>query len=107
MVVDNREQLEKVLELMGEEPTRRIHLTILAALVLFGMALQGLAWWYRVQAVTEEWAAVPVRPFEPRQAFWPLLLPHREMLPKTFQFLIDAHRSNVNRSFLIYLTVFG
>ena len=46
------------MELMGEGSTRRIRLTVLAFLVLSGMALQGLAWWYKVQAVREEWAAV-------------------------------------------------
>ena len=60
-MADNREQLEKVLELMGEGSTRRIRLTVLAALVLSGMALQGLASWYRLQAVREEWVAAAVQ----------------------------------------------
>ncbi len=43
---------------MGEGPTRRIRLTVLAFLVLSGIALQALAWWYRVQAVRDEWVVV-------------------------------------------------
>ena len=35
------------------------------------------------------------------------LLPHRRMLPSFSRLLIDAHRSQVNRSLLIDLTVFG
>ena len=35
------------------------------------------------------------------------LLPHQKMLPSISRLLIDAHRSNVNRSILIELTVFG
>lgn len=39
----DREQREKVMELMGEGPTRRIRLTVLAVLALSGIVLQGLA----------------------------------------------------------------
>ena len=46
------------MELMGEGPARRIRL---AVLVLSGIALQALAWWYRVQAVREEWVVVAVQ----------------------------------------------
>ena len=42
------------MELLGEGPTRRIHLTVLAFLTVSGIALQVLAWWYRVQAIREE-----------------------------------------------------
>ena len=35
------------------------------------------------------------------------LLPHQEMLPSFSRLLIDAHRSQVNRSHLIDLSVFG
>ena len=35
------------------------------------------------------------------------LLPHRGMLPSFSRLRIDAHRSNVNRSFLMDLAVFG
>ena len=50
---------------MGDGSTRRIRLTVLAFLVLSGMALQGLVWWYGVQTTTEKWdvAAVQVWPF--------------------------------------------
>ena len=42
------------MELMGEGSTRRIRLTVLAALAVSGIVLQALAWWYRVQAIREE-----------------------------------------------------
>ena len=35
------------------------------------------------------------------------LLPHRIVLPNFWRLLIDAHRSDVNRSHLTALTVFG
>ena len=43
---------------------------------------------------------------EQRQLFWPLL-PHRRMLPNVQRLQIDAHRSDLNRSHLVDLTVFG
>ena len=58
---DNRDQLEKVLELMGEGSTRRIRLTVIAVLALSGMALQGLVYWYAARAVGEEWGAVGIQ----------------------------------------------
>ena len=60
-MADDREQRDKLMDLMGEGSTRRLRLTVLAALVPSGMALQGLAWWYRLQAVREEWAAAAVQ----------------------------------------------
>ena len=64
-MADDREQRDKLMELMGEGTTRRIHLTVLAFLAVSGIVLQALAWWYRVQAIREEWyaAAVQVWPF--------------------------------------------
>ena len=41
---ENREQLEKVLELMGEGSTRRIRLTVASILALSGISLQGLVY---------------------------------------------------------------
>lgn len=49
------EQREKIKQALGEGLTRRIHLTVLSLLVLSGIALQGAAWWYKVQAVGGEW----------------------------------------------------
>ena len=49
------------MELVGEGSTRRICLTVRAFLVLSGTALQGLASWYRVQAIREEWVAAVVQ----------------------------------------------
>ena len=62
---DNREQLERVLELMGEGSTRRIGLIVLAFLAVSEIVLQALVWWYGVQMTREEWgaAAVQVGPF--------------------------------------------
>ena len=60
-MADDREQRDKVMELMGEGPTCRIRLTVLAFLAVSGIVLQGLAWWYRLQAVREEWAAAAVQ----------------------------------------------
>ena len=69
-MADDREQRDKLMELMGKEPTRRIHLAVLAFLVLSGMALQRLAWWYKVQAVREEWAAVAVQVWPVAIGIW-------------------------------------
>ena len=64
-MADDREERDKLMGLMGEGPTRRIHLTVLAFLAVSGIVLQALAWWYRVQAIREEWyaAAVQIWPF--------------------------------------------
>lgn len=64
-MADDREQRDQLMELMGEGSTRRIRLTVLAALALSGIALQGLVWWYGVQTTRDEWdtAAVQVWPF--------------------------------------------
>ena len=56
-----REQLAKFLEMMGEGPTRRILLAVLAFLAVSGITLQALVWWYKVQATREEWAAAAVQ----------------------------------------------
>ena len=60
-MADDREQRDKLMELMGEGSTRRILLVVLAFLAVSGIALQGLAWWYRVQAVRAEWDALAVQ----------------------------------------------
>ena len=52
------------MELVREGLTRRIHLTVLAFLAVAGIVLQALAWWYRIQAIREEWYAAAVQ-------FWP------------------------------------
>ena len=54
-MTNERKQLQKVIELMGEEPARRIRLIVLVVLALSGIALQGLVWWYAVQMASEEW----------------------------------------------------
>ena len=72
-MADGREQQKKLIELMGEGSTRRIRLIVLAFLVLSGMALQGLAWWYRVQAAREEWAAAAVQVWPFAIGIWILI----------------------------------
>ena len=52
---DNRGQLEKVMELMGEGSARWFRLTVLFALALSGIVLQGLVHWYAIQMVGKEW----------------------------------------------------
>ena len=51
---DNRKQREKLTEVIGEGPTRRIRLIVLSILALSGVALQGLVWWYAVKVVSED-----------------------------------------------------
>ena len=55
------------MDLLGEGPTRRIHLTVLAFLAVSGIVLQALAWWYRVQAIRDEWYAAALQ-------VWPLAI---------------------------------
>ena len=61
------------MELMGEGPTCRIRLTVLAFLAVSGIVLQGLAWWYRLQAVREEWAAAAVQVWPFAIGIWILI----------------------------------
>ena len=51
----DREQHDKLMELLGEGPTRRIRVTVLFALALSGVALQGLVYWYAARAANEDW----------------------------------------------------
>ena len=46
------------MELMGEGSARRIRLTVLFALALSGIVLQGLVYWYAAQMSSEEWGIV-------------------------------------------------
>ena len=64
-MAEGQEQLGKVMVLMGEGSARRILLVVLAYLAVSGIILHGLVWWYKLQAVREEWtaAAVQVWPF--------------------------------------------
>ena len=52
----DREQRDKLMELMGEGSTRRIRLTVMAVLALSGIVLQGLVYWYAAQTAGKEWA---------------------------------------------------
>ena len=69
-MADDREQRDKLMKLVGEGPTRRILLVILAFLVLSGMALQGLVWWYGVQMTTEKWDVAAVQVWPPALGVW-------------------------------------
>ena len=66
-MADSQEQIQRVMELMGEGSTHRSHLTVLAFLAVSGIVLQALAWWYRVQAIREEWYAAALQ-------VWPLAI---------------------------------
>ena len=48
----DREQRDKLMELMGEGSTRRIRLTVMAVLALSGIVLQGLVYWYAAQTAS-------------------------------------------------------
>ena len=60
-MADDREQRDKLMDLMGEGSTRRIHLLVLAVLALSGMALQGLVYWYAAQTTGKEWGALGIQ----------------------------------------------
>ena len=64
-MTDDLKQREKLIELMGKGPSRRIRLAVLSFLALSGIVLQGLVWWYGVQTVAEEWGAAEMQ-------LWPL-----------------------------------
>ena len=51
-------QREKFIEMLGEGPARRIRLAFLPVLVLVGIALQGLVYWYAAQMAGKEWGAM-------------------------------------------------
>ena len=70
----DREQVEEVMELIGEGSSRRIHLAVLAALVLSGVVLHGLASWYILQAVSEDWVAAPIQVWPIGIVIWVLIL---------------------------------
>ena len=57
-MADDREQREKVIELMGEGSARRIRLITLSVLALIGVTLQGLVYGYAAQMADKEWGAV-------------------------------------------------
>ena len=46
------------MELMGEGSARRIRLTVLFALALSGIVLQGLVYWYAAQVGDRVWGTV-------------------------------------------------
>ena len=60
-MADDREQLERVMELMGEGSTRRIRLSAVAVLALSGIVLQGLVYWYAAQPAGREWGALGIQ----------------------------------------------
>ena len=49
------------MELMGEGSARWIRLTVLFALALSGIVLQGLVHWYAIQMVGKEWGTAGVK----------------------------------------------
>ena len=73
-MADARKQMENVMALVGEGSIRRIHLAVLAALVLSGIVLHGLASWYILHAVGEYWAAAPIQVWPFTVGVWILIL---------------------------------
>lgn len=69
-MTDDLKQREKLIELIGRGPGRRIRLAVLSFLALSGIVLQGLVWWYGVQTVAEEWSAVEVQAWPLAAAAW-------------------------------------
>ena len=57
-MAESWEQRERVMELVGEGSTRFIRLTVLFALALSGILLQGLVYWYAAQATGREWGVL-------------------------------------------------
>ena len=49
------------MELLGEGSTRWIRMTVLFALALSGIVLQGLVHWYAIQVVGKEWGIAGIQ----------------------------------------------
>ena len=73
-MANDREQRDKLMKLMGEGSARRVHLTVLAALVLSGIVLHGLASWYILQALRENWIAAPIQVWPFAIGVWILII---------------------------------
>ena len=69
-MADNREQRQKVIELMGEGSARQIRLIVLSVLALSGVALQGLLWWYAIQMAREEWSSAGMQVWAVAVGVW-------------------------------------
>ena len=61
-------------ELIGLEPTRRIRLLLLSALALSGVVLQGLVWWYGLQAAGEDWSVAGLELWALAVSVWTLVV---------------------------------
>ena len=70
----DQEWRDKLIELIGEGSTRRIHLAVLAALVLSGIVLHGLASLFILQAVREYWAAASFQVWPFTIVIWILIV---------------------------------
>ena len=55
---------------MGEGSTRRIRLTVLFALALSGIALQGLVYWYAAQMAGKEWGVLGIQVWAFKTVTW-------------------------------------
>ena len=60
-MAEDREQLDKFMEMLGEGSARWIRMTILFALALSGIVLQGLVHWYAIQMVGKEWGIAGIQ----------------------------------------------
>ena len=70
----DREQRDKLMELMGEGSTRRIRLTVVAVLALSGIVLQGLVYWYATQTAGREWGALGIHVWAFAVGAWMLIV---------------------------------
>ena len=61
------------IQVLGEGLTRRIHLAVLSALVLSGIALQGAVWWYSIQAANRVWGTAGILVLAFAVGVWPRL----------------------------------
>lgn len=69
-MTDDQNQREKLIELIGKGPARRVRLAVLSLLALSGIVLQGLVWWYGVQTVAEEWSGAEIQVWLLAVAAW-------------------------------------
>ena len=51
----DREQRQKVTEMLRQGTTRRIHLAVLSVLIVSGICLQGAVFWHAAQTARESW----------------------------------------------------
>ena len=73
-MAEDREQLDKFMELLGEGSARWIRMTVLFALALSGIVLQGLVHWYAIQVVGNEWGTLGIQIWAVAVGAWMLIV---------------------------------